>query len=624
MKAKAISKHVGAALCALSMAVMLSSCAGISEMFGTGESSSVSTSQAFSPLTGTLAQYRQLQSSAGGSNAFPASLLLARALIVSGEHDEAQALLNNLKQQAVTPLERDEASIIQALLYSQQGRSQEAYALLGTVNEMTLPPQAAGYYYQLISNTEVKLYQSTREQYYLQQAFNHKRTLVNQLSGQDKRTVMNQCLDLLKRLSPSELAALLQSTSDTESRGYIEYAIIDASQNQNLKQQLFVAWEEKYGSHPLNQLRRPATAQPGTPAVIPGGEAPAVSVSAGTAAAVGSGSSYTPIQGSYYQLQEGDRVAVLLPLTGRFAAGVGEPARLGIISALQDRSIKLNVVFYDTNRLTMEEIARSLKQTGTSYILGPVLRPEVDALLSYNLNIPVVMLNNPGRPLGHDQWYFNLGPDYEGALAASKIAQSGNRSPLIISTGTSKAERSVQGFNQNWQRVQGRQAARCSVASDSTISLGHCPVSSADAVYIAAGPVDSARIKQALPAAMPAYITDQSFNGVNSSPNEALLVGAQLGDMPWVITDSALKNSFMRNIPKADSQAQRIFAAAHDSLHFALNVNRLAQNRSDVLHGLSGDIQLGADGLIETAPLWITIEFPRLQQATGAQSPGNR
>lgn len=597
MKAKAITRHAGAVICALSLAVMLSSCAVLDEVTGRGGSSSVSTSQAFSPLTGTLAQYRQLQNTADRNSAFPASLLLTRSLIVSGRHDEAQALLDELKQQAATPLERDEANIIQALLYSQQGQTREAYNLLGTVNHLTLPTQAAGYYYQLLSNTEVRLYQSTGEQQYLQQAFGHKRTLAAQLSGQDKITVLKQCLDLLKQLSPSELAALLQSTSDAESRGYIEYAIIDASQNQNLKQQLLASWRQKYSSHPLNQLLDPAAAQ--------------LAGAAGTTAA--------PVQGSYYQLQEGDRVAVLLPLSGRFAAEVGEPARLGIISALQDRRIKLNVVFYDTNSLTMEEIAESLRQTGTAYILGPVLRPEVEALLACNLNIPVVLLNNPGRALKTNQWYFNLGPDYEGAVAASRMALNGRRSPLIITTGGSRAERSVQGFNRNWVRVQGRQAAQCSVTSGSTISLDGCPVSSADAVYIAAGPVDSARIKQALPASLPVYITDQSFNGVNSSPNEALLVGAQLGDMPWVITDSALKNSFMRNIPKADSQAQRIFAAAHDSLHFALNVNRLAQNRSDVLHGLSGDIQLGAGGLIETAPMWITIDFPRLQPATGAQ-----
>lgn len=592
MKAKAISRRLGTAVCALSLAVMLASCAST-------ERSSVTTNQAFAPLSGTLAQYQQLAQNADADSSYPANLLLARALIVSGDYGQAQALLDNLKQQAITPLELDEANMVQALLYTQQGQNIEAYHLLEKVNTMTLPPQAASYYYQLTSNTELKLYQSSQDNKYLRQAFEHKRILSTQLSGQDKITVLNQCVDMLKELPPAELAALLQRTQDEESRGFIEYAIIDSSQNANLKAQLSASWQEKYPGHPLTAL---------------------LTASSAAAAASAAAGSSEPGAAQYAQLKEGDRVAVLLPLSGRFAASVGEPARLGVISALQDRNLKLNVVFYDTNRLTMEEIASRIKSDGTDFIIGPILKPSVQALLAQNLSLPMVLLNHPEQSLKANQWYFNLGPDYEGALAASKIALDGYARPLIISTGSSKAQRSIQGFNQNWQQVQGRSAQLCQVSTNALSDLSSCPVAAADAIYLAAGPVESAKIKSALPASKPVYITDQSFNGVNSSPNEALLIGANLGDMPWLITDSELKNSFMQSIPKADPQAQRIFAAAYDSINFALNVNVLAQNKSDVLHGLSGDIQLGQNGLIETAPMWLKIEFPRLQSATGGAS----
>lgn len=591
MKAKAISRRLGTAVCALSLAVMLASCAST-------ERSSVTTNQAFAPLSGTLAQYQQLAQNADADSSYPANLLLARALIVSGDLAGAQSLLNDLKQQAITPLELDEASMVQALLYAQQGQNVEAYHLLDKVNTMTLPPQAASYYYQLASNTEFKLYQSSKDNKYLRQAFEHKRILSTQLTGQDKVTVLTQCVEMLKQLPPAELAALLQNTQDEESRGFIEYAIIDSSQNANLKEQLTKAWQDKYSGHPLNALI--------------GGSAEISAAAAAGSADLGAA--------QYAQLKEGDRVAVLLPLSGRFAASVGEPARLGVISALQDRNLKLNVVFYDTNRMTMEEIAARVKSDGTDFIIGPILKPAVQALLAQDLSLPMVLLNHPEQSLKANQWYFNLGPDYEGALAASKIALDGYARPLIISTGSSKAQRSIQGFNQNWQQVQGRSAQQCLLNVNALSDLSACPVSQADAVYLAAGPVESAKIKSALPASKPVYITDQSFNGVNSSPNEALLIGVNLGDMPWLITDSELKNSFMKSIPKADPQAQRIFAAAYDSINFALNVNVLSQNKSDVLHGLSGDIQLGKNGLIETAPMWLKIEFPRLQSATGGAS----
>ena len=67
----------------------------------------------------------------------------------------------------------------------------------------------------------------------------------------------------------------------------------------------------------------------------------------------------------------------------------------------------------------------------------------------------------------------------------------------------------------------------------------------------------------------------------------------------------------MATLPKADSQVQRIFAAAYDSINLSFNLETLARDRNDVLHGISGDLQLGQDGLIEMAPMWVTLDVNR-------------
>ena len=77
--------------------------------------------------------------------------------------------------------------------------------------------------------------------------------------------------------------------------------------------------------------------------------------------------------------------------------------------------------------------------------------------------------------------------------------------------------------------------------------------------------------------------------------------------MPWLLSDSALKDSLMKAVPKADAQAQRVFAAGYDAVALAELMPELARDSKDVLHGLSGDISLGEDGLIECAPLWVEL-----------------
>ncbi len=588
MKASAIKAPLSLCAAALAAALLLSSCATTSST----NSATVTTSQAFAPLSGTLTQYQELARTASGDSVYPANLLLARALIVSGQYNEAITLLQQLKAQAITPLQVDEASIVQALALTQQQQLPQANAMLQKVNVQTLPLQAQSYYYQLSSMVEYKLYQSTQDMSYLRSAFEHKRALIGSLQGNDRITVLKQAVALLQELSPSELSAALTRTTDEELRGYYEYALIDSSKNAALRDKLVQGWQEKYAGHVLNELIAPqATTQ--TTNQDNANPAPAA---------------------QYTALKAGDKIAVLLPLSGRYAMSVGEPARLGIIAALQDRNLKLQAVFYDTNRLTMSEIAARIKSDGTDYILGPVLKPEVQALLNERLDIPTIMLNNPQQALARNQWYFNLGPDYEGQLAAAKIALDGHRAPLIIHTSNEKARRALQGFNGAWTAAGGKAPLTCTLPNENPVSaLSSCPLNAADSVYLATTAQQAPAIKNALPASMQVYITDQSFNGVNSSPNEALLVGAHLGDMPWLITDSTMKADFMQQIPKADAQVQRIFAAAYDSIGFALNVNNLAANPADVLHGLSGDLQLGPQGLIQSAPLWLTISFPRAQ-----------
>ncbi len=581
-------------LSALALALALSVGACTSTTEAPSSSTALGSAQAFSALTMTSEQYQQMVNESEGESRFAALVLLTRSYIVARDYAKAEELLRVMRAESQdNAVLSDETRIIEGLLAMHQGKTTDALFTLNRVQAAALPVPAASFYYQVLSNVELNLYQESHQTEYLVRSCEHKLALMQYVNEKAQQTVALQVVATLKQLPPSELTVLMSSNTDPRMQGFIDFALIDSSKSLKLKQQLIANWQEKYNSHPLAFA--------------------AAQIAAGSEAQVqGSGAGLDAVQGQVVGLKEGDKLAVLLPLTGRFAAAVGEPARLGVLAALQDRNSKLKVTFYDTNRMTMEEITSALVQNGTNFIIGPILKPEVDALIATKIELPAIVFNNPATNRS-GLYYYNLGPDYEGALAASKIYRDGHTNPVVIAPESTRGERAIAGFNDSWLQANTRQPVSCRYSDINQVAsaLTTCPLNNADAIYINATAADVIKIRPSLPDNTPLYLTDRSYMGLNHSSGEIALAGAQLGDMPWLLTDTALKQDLMATLPKADSQVQRIFAAAYDSINLSFNLESLARDRTDVLHGISGDLQLGQDGLIEMAPMWVTLDVNR-------------
>ncbi len=552
----------------------------------------------FGNLQNSVTGYQELVDSADSASRFDALILLARSQIVANKLKDAAITLNALEAEAQSPVQKSESSIVRGMLLSKSHQSAQAAAVLGTVDSGILPRQAAIYYYVLAGNVQEKLYSESKNSEHLKNAFSSKKNAVDLLSGQDRILLTEQCVNLLSRLSSEDLVATLNSTIDVTERGYIEYAIISKSSDESIRSVLYEDFLKNHPEHPCAALIK--------------GTAPQPQVSQPAAAAEQSDTAKAPSltlsQGQIFSIRDGSKVAVLLPLSGRFAREIGEPARLGIMSALQARGSHLKVAFYDTNKESIQAIAASLEKDGTELIIGPILKPEVAALNAASLKIPSITFNRAEGSKPQNQWFFDLGPDYEGALAASKIAKDGGKAPLVIASGSKNSQRAIQAFRET-SATLGHNAQVCSYSTPDSIrmSLGSCDLTSADAVYISAPIKEAISVKAMLPAAAKVYLTNQSYEGYNNTSQEFDMKGALLGDMPWLLTDSELKNTMMKGLPKASARAQRIFAAAYDSINFAYDMQSLSNSKGDVLHGLSGDISLGSGGLIETSPMWVTL-----------------
>ena len=553
---------------------------------------------AFGPLNLTAQEYRQAFEDASADESFKALILYTRSQIVENRLDQAAASVSQLYASAATPVQKDEAAMVDAMLLSRKNQFEEAEQKLSAINYKALPKQDISYFLVLNTNVNTNLYNKTHDPKYQITAFKSESALERYVTrDSDKRKVLLRSVDLLKQLDDQTLSSAYTNVKNDTDKGFYEYAIIDKSSNTQLKDQMMDTFAKKYPNHPLLLLSAPEKVEP----VVNQQDVRDVTPKGGKAVAVDSQ--------ALFSIQDGDQIAVLLPLSGRFASSVGEPAKLGILTALKDRGSKAKVTFYDTNKTNISQIVATISSNGTKLVIGPILKPEVNAMNAAGLKIPSITLNSPegNRPV--NQWYFDLGPNYEGAIAASKIYADGYKSPIAIGLSTDKAsQRSVNSFMNTFGKVNNN-AVVCNYNNPANVTseIAKCPFGSADSAYVSASVIDAVQIKAAIPSNVAVYLTDKSYMGVNNSSQELALKGAILGDMPWVLTDSSLKESFMKSMPKANSQVQRIFAASYDAVNFAFNINQLAANQNDVLHGLSGDISLGHNGLIESTPMWVEL-----------------
>ncbi len=585
MSAQSFTARLKLSAIAVALTLSLGACTSTTDQ----SDSSITTQQAFSALTLSTAEYQRMLSEADGDSRFPAMILLARSAIAARDYTTAAGLISTMQSEAITPLQKDESMIIEALLYSSQNRNTDALFALNKINVATLPNAVASFFYQVATRTETNLYTESKRSAHLLKATEYRIALIGLVNPESQKKVALQAVDALQMLPASELTVQLNKSTDPVMQGFFDFALLDSSKSDAIKQQLVKSWMSKYGKHPLTFAAEQMA----------------------TNGSVDKSGSLMSTE-SVVSLKEGDKLAVLLPLSGRFAASVGEPARLGILAALQDRNSRLKVTFYDTNRFSMPEIASALGQNGTNYIIGPILKPEVDALIETDIKIPAVVFNQPATERS-GLYYFNLGPDYEGALAASKIYHDGHTRPVVIAPESTRGQRAIAGFNEVWQLASDKGAVACRYQDINNVqmALATCPLNNADSVYINATASEVIKVRPSVPDNTPLYLTDRSFTGVNHSAAEVALAGAYLGDMPWLLTDSVLKADLTATLPKADSQIQRIFAAAYDSVNFSFNLEKLAKDNNDVLHGITGDLQLGKDGLIEMAPMWVKLGTDR-------------
>jgi len=563
---------------------------------------------AFSRLEHKPDWYLQQLAQADAAYRFTWETLAARSLIAAGDLQQASALSQQLAKEAFTPKQKHEQRIVQAMILQQQGKSGEALAQIADIDLRPLSDDATASYYKL----QASLLSQTANPLSALPAYI---ALNNYLSTAEQKTNNETIWSLLQAQDTARLQQAMAEPAPKVQTGWLALAVLQrtlGNQPQQFATQ-YARWQAEYPDHPGSQLyqKEQTTNETVTTALASG----------------------MPKQ-----------VAILIPLSGNLAAQ-GDALRNGMLTAYKEAGLQGDLRFYDSASQPIAALYQQAVKEGAEFIVGPLLKDQVEALIALKPQVPLLALNETdGKSTTDTNFYFSLSPAADAAEAAEKLRQDGKRLPLLIVPQGAQGQRVVDGFTNQWQpqtggaplvaRFTDRQSLEAILrqamgvgASQQRIdalqkSIGQKVFAQAfnrqdvDAIYIYASPLEAGIIKSFIdisqsPFAPPPtyYLGAKGNPGLNNPGVAQNVLGMQLGDMPWMLDSSSpLRDKVLTLWPQANNDLLRFFAMGYDSISLLPHLAELRAATGQQREGLTGALSINEQGVVRRQLHWIRIE----------------
>ena len=349
-------------------------------------------------------------------------LLRADTFIQSGDADAAQAELDLIGQASLSTEQRNKFNLMTAQVDLNQGDAEHALQKLRLVRPVFLLKSDKVIYYQSLAFA----YMLTGDILQGVKA----RISLGSLLDQPKEQQANiaAIIDMLSVLP--ENALYLQSDASGELRGWMALAKILQQRKQtgaDIDQQI-QQWRFDYPNHPANAEFLQAYLE--APQI---GETPSVDQTTQGAAGY---------------------VAVLLPTSGPYAPA-GNAVKTGLEAAYRiaaSAAPQSPLKFYDTAQDDVVNLYQQAVADGARYIVGPLVKEQIQALVSYlDLSVPVLALNHVENLSQHNLYQFGLSPIDEAEALAFKAIADGKQSAWVLVPNTSQGQRIGNYLASSWQ-----------------------------------------------------------------------------------------------------------------------------------------------------------------------------
>lgn len=353
-----------------------------------------------------------------------------------------------------------------------------------------------------------------------------------------------------------------------------------------------------------------------------------------------------------------ERIAVLLPLSGQFQQHA-KAIQYGLLAAATTaENSKRQFVFIDSQQ-PLPAIQQQLAELQTDFVIGPLLREQVDAVNQLpDWQYPTLFLNSRDSrmPMQSDRFYFALNMEDEASQMAKLFAQKNYQRPVVISVNNAISQRMLQQFSQEWQALghaapethlfdareeletlitslletdSSRERIRLisGLISGKVESEAHSR-QDIDAIYLLANPVQTRMFKPFVDVSvnpnaprLPIYASSRSYSTGGDSNDLRDLNGLTFTETPWLLGEQhskAIREQYLALFPDQDETLQRLFAMGFDAYQLIGSLKQQQQLPSLSFPGFTGRLSVASDGTINRQLSWATYRNNRL---TAVQEP---
>jgi uncharacterized protein len=342
------------------------------------------------------------------------------------------------------------------------------------------------------------------------------------------------------------------------------------------------------------------------------------------------------------------RIAVLLPLTGAYAAVAGAVMDGFMAAYYTDRQTprKPSIRVYDVGEgsaAAWEQYRRAVKE-GAQLVVGPLDKEGVAALAGRKkLPVPVLSLNYTeeiSQP--PDNLYeFGLLPEDEARQAAERARLAGYQTALILAPTGKWGGRLLNAFSKRFEELGGQvldvdrydpegtdfsapitdvlgidasEQREAELQSLLNREIHFEPRRRPDAgmLFMAALPRQARLLRPQLEfqyaSDLPVYATSHIYTGIEDVRSDRDIDGVVYCDMPWMLNganpEPALRARLNDLFPQDSQQLARLTALGYDAYRVIYYLKRLAKRPYERYEGLTGTLHMDSLGRIHRELEW--------------------
>lgn len=314
---------------------------------------------------------------------------------------------------------------------------------------------------------------------------------------------------------------------------------------------------------------------------------------------------------SFQQTQLG-QVALLLPLSGE-AKILGDIIKKGFDDAKGESGVSVQT--FDTDTASVDDLLSQAKSQGVQTVIGPLLKPRVDALLtSPQVNdINILALNaTPNARAVARVCYYGLSPEAEARSGAERLYQDHLANAVLLVPRDDFGQRSADAFAQRWRQLTNKDVdiRYYHEPLESVASLQNNGISGQSGVYILGTNSQLLDIKQgidnsALAGQFPIYTSSRSNSPNNGAEFRLTMEGVKFSEIPLLADEESTEYKKAETLAENDFSMMRLYAMGSDAWSIANKFNEFRQIPGYKVSGLTGVLSAGTNCNIERQMTWL-------------------